>query len=69
MNNNFSNIDKNTLDAAKRGDVDAVLKNVSAEDKKKIEQTLADKDKLKQLLNSDAARALIKILGGDKKNG
>lgn len=69
MNKNFNNIDKNTLDAAKRGDIDAVLNSVSQEDKKKIEQTLADKDKLKQILNSDAARALIKILSGDKRNG
>lgn len=69
MNNNFGNIDKNTLDAARRGDVDSILKNVDVEDRKKIEQTLADKDKLKQILNSDAARAIMKILGGDKKNG
>ncbi len=69
MNNNFNNIDKNTIDAARRGDVDAVLKNVNAEDRKKIEEALADKAKLKQILSSDAAKQLIKILGGDKKNG
>lgn len=69
MNNNFNNIDKSTLDAARRGDTNAILKNLNEEDKKKIEEVLADRDKLKQILNSDTAKQLFKILGGDKKNG
>ncbi len=69
MNNNFGNIDKATIDAARRGDKDAVLKNLNTDDRQKIEQILADKNKLQQILNSDAARQLIKFLNGDKKNG
>lgn len=68
MNNNFDKIDKKTLDAARRGDTNAVLGNLNDSDRKKIEEVLADKDKLKQILNSDAAKNLMKILGG-KQNG
>lgn len=65
--NNF-NIDKSTINAARRGDKDALLKNLSDDDRKKLEETLSDKQKLQQLLNSDAAQKLMKILGG-KQNG
>ena len=69
MNNNWDKLDKATLDAAKRGDTNAVLQNLNDSDRKKIEEVLADKNKLKQILNSDTAKQLFKILGGDKKNG
>lgn len=68
MNNNFDKIDKKTLDAARRGDTNAVLGNLNDSDRKKIEEVLADKDKLKEILSSDAAKNLMKILGG-KQNG
>ncbi len=66
MNNNFDKIDKNTMDAARRGDTDAVLSGLSENDRKKVQEVLADKDKLKQILNSDMAKNLIKFLGGNK---
>ena len=69
MNNNWDKLDKATLDAAKKGDANAVLQNLNASDRKKIEEVLADQNKLKQILNSDTAKQLFKILGGDKKNG
>lgn len=69
MNNNFNNIDKSTIDAARRGDKEAVLKNLSTDDRQKLEHILSDKNKLQQILNSDTARQLIKFLNGDKKNG
>lgn len=69
MNNNFDKIDKATLDAAKRGDTEAVMSSLSDADRRKVEETLADKEKLRRILSSDAAQKLIKILGGDKKNG
>ena len=65
--NNF-NLDKDTLIAARNKDKSALLKNINAEDRKKIEEALADKEKLQQILNSDYARQLMKILGG-KQNG
>ena len=68
MNNNFGDIDKKTIDAARRGDTNAVLNNLSDTDRKKVEEILADQNKLKQILNSDAAKNLMKILGG-KQNG
>lgn len=72
MNNNFSenfsNIDKKTIEAARRGDTNAVMSGLSDADRQKVNEVLADKDKLKQLLSSDAAQNLIKILGG-KQNG
>lgn len=70
MNNDIgkkiNNIDKKTLEAAKRGDTDAVLQSLNESDRKKIEETLSDKEKLKKILNSDAAKNLMKILGGNK---
>ncbi len=68
MNNDFDKIDKNTIDAARRGDTDAVMSGLSDADRQKVKEVLADKDKLKQILNSDAAQKLMKILGG-KENG
>ena len=69
MNKNFDNLDKNTIDAAKRGDTEAILKSINPTDRKKIEEIIADKNKLDQILNSSTARQLIKFLNGDIKNG
>lgn len=70
MNNGFSkefkNIDEKTLEAAKRGDTKAVLQGLNESDRKKIEEALSDKEKLKKILSSDAAQNLIKKLGGNK---
>jgi hypothetical protein len=68
MNNNFDKLDKKTLEAARRGDTDAVMSGLSDADRQKVNEVLADKDKLKQILSSDAAQQLMKILGG-KQNG
>ena len=68
MDNNFNKIDKATLDAARRGDANALMQNLDDKDRKKVEEVLNDKDKLKQILNSPAAQNLMKILGG-KQNG
>ena len=70
MNNDIGkkikNIGKNTIEAAKCGDTDAVLQSLNESDRKKIEETLSDKEKLKKILNSDAAKNLMKILDGNK---
>ncbi len=65
MNNNFK-INKETIAAAKRGDKNTLLANLSDEEKKQLQSTLNDKEKLKNILNSDAAKQLMKILGGNK---
>ena len=68
MNNNFDKLDKKILEAARCGDTDAVMSGLSDADRKKVNEVLADKDRLKQILSSDAAQQLMKILGG-KQNG
>lgn len=68
MNNDFSKINKKTIDAARRGDTNAVMQGLSDADRQKVKDVLADKDKLQQILSSDAAQKLMKILGG-KQNG
>ncbi len=65
MNNYFNKIDKKILDAAKQGDTNKILQNLNSDDRKKIEATLADREKLNQILNSEAAQNLLKILGGN----
>ncbi|MBP3706688.1 MAG: hypothetical protein J6J13_05535 [Clostridia bacterium] len=62
-------IDKNSLDRAKSGDLDGILSSLSEEDAKKLKAALADKEKTKQLLSSDAAKALMNMLMGGKNNG
>lgn len=69
-------IDKNSLDemmkiADKNGvdkqTVDSMMKNLSDENKKKVNDILNDKEKLNKILNDKSVQALIKKLGG--KNG
>ncbi|MDO4608563.1 MAG: hypothetical protein Q4B40_05160 [Clostridia bacterium] len=67
MNNNFK-IDKDAISAAKRGDKNALLANLTEAEKQQLQATLNDKEKLQSILNSDAARRLMKILG-ETKNG
>ncbi len=66
MNNKFGKIDKETINAAKRGDRDALMATLSDDQRRQLQDTLNDKDKLKSILNSDAAQKLMKILGGNK---
>lgn len=68
MNNNFDKISKETIDAARKGDTEAVMSSLNEAERKKIQEVINDKDKLKKILSSDAAQKLMKILGG-KKNG
>ena len=62
---NLDKIDKTTLEAAKRGDTNAVFYGLNEKDRKKVKDMLSDEEKLKKLLNSDAAQKLLKILGGN----
>ena len=69
-------IDKNKLDemmkiADKNGvdkqTVDGIMKNLSEENKKKVNNILNDKDKLNQILNDKSVQELLKKFG--TKNG
>ena len=78
MNNNNQN--KNLSDDAKKilkqngidpehitnNDKNSLLKNLSAEDTKKINSLLNDKEALDRLLNSDKAKAIMNRLFGSK---
>ena len=60
-------IDKNMVENAKNGDLSGVLSSLPEEDAKKLKEALSDKEKTKQLLSSDAAKALINMFLGGKK--
>lgn len=62
-------LSKNTIEAAKKGDTNAVMQSLNEADRKKMKEILSDNEKIKNILNSEAAKNIMKILGGDKKNG
>lgn len=73
QNNNISENAKKILkekginpESIKNADANALLKNLSAEDTKKINQLLNDKEALERLLNSDKAKIIMKKLFGAK---
>jgi hypothetical protein len=81
-NNQNNNIYKNIADssggklnteaikqAAKSGNTDALIKNLSDSDKQKLNAILKDKDAMEKLLKSPQAAAIIKMLSKGKKNG
>ncbi len=57
----------NLKSAAKKGNVQDMLKNVSPEQSKQIEDILSDPEKTRQILNSPQAQALMKLFGNDGK--
>lgn len=71
-NSNYENIlgyangkiDKNSINKAKSGDTSALLDSLSPSDRKKVTEALNDKEKLREVLSSDAAQKLLKLLGG-----
>lgn len=81
MNNNF---DKNKLidaaikasggkinrDAVSKGDASSIISALSADEQQKIKSILSDPKATKNLLDSDAARAIMDFLkNGGKGNG
>ena len=54
--------------AAQTGDVNNMLKNADSNQTDKIKSVLNDPEKTKEILNSQQAQALIKLLGEDNKN-
>ena len=65
MNNPL--FDKKTLEAAKQGKTDELIKNLSDQDKQKLNAILNDKSAIESILKSPQAAAILKALGG--KNG
>lgn len=67
MDNNLNK--EAILKAAKSGNSDTLIKNLSSKDKETLNNILNDKQKLKEVLSSPQAAALLKILSGGGKNG
>ena len=55
--------------AAKSGNTDALINNLSEQDKKKLYSILNDKQAFQQVLSSPQAAALLKLFSGGDKNG
>ncbi|MBQ3887963.1 MAG: hypothetical protein VZR73_03460 [Acutalibacteraceae bacterium] len=49
-----------------KNNVEQLFKKLSEEDRKRVENILADKNKTQQILNTPQAQALIKKLMGDQ---
>ncbi|MEE1238385.1 MAG: hypothetical protein UHO61_00475 [Acutalibacteraceae bacterium] len=64
-------IDKKTLsEAAKGNNIDALLKNLSGDDREKLKNVMSDKKSMEAALNTPQAKALLKaFLKGGGKNG
>ena len=62
-------IDPKSAKGAANGDVNALIAGLSPEDKAKLNAVLSDEKATKQLLSSDAARALMKLFLSGNKNG
>ena len=68
LKNGNGKINRDAINKAKNGDTSSLLNSLSPEDRKKVNDALNDKEKLKQILSSDAAKKLLNLLGG-KNNG
>lgn len=51
---------------ANGADVDKLIKGLSPEDAKKLNQILSNKQQLNEVLNSDKAKQMMRLLFGDK---
>jgi hypothetical protein len=57
--------EKQLENAAKKGNVKDVLKNMDAKSSQQIESILSDPEKTREILNSPQAQALMKLFGGN----
>jgi len=60
-------LNKSAVESAANGDMGGIMSGLSEEDKRKLNEALSDKEKAKQLLSSDAARAILNNLFGKQK--
>lgn len=70
MNNpNQKQINDIIKNGAKKEDINKLIGSLNAEDAKKLNQLLNDKEATQQLLNRPDVKELIKKMFGDGKNG
>lgn len=55
--------------AAQKNDFSSVLKNMNANDARKIQEVLSNKEQTQRILSSPQAQNILKKLLGDQKNG
>lgn len=70
-NESGGKLDRQTLEkAAKSQNAGELVKNLSQQDKQKLENILSDKEQLKKVLESPEAKMLLKLFGktGSPKN-
>lgn len=69
-NKNFkSPLSKDVLDAAKKGNTEALKNMLSNEDKKALSDLLSNKAAMEKALNSREAKMLMNLLSKGGKNG
>ena len=59
--------DKSAVESAANGDMGGIMSGLNEADKRKLNEALSDKEKARQILSSDAAKALLNNLFGKQK--
>lgn len=62
-------IDSKAVNDATKGNMSSLINSLDAESRAKLNAALSDRDKAREILNSDAARAIINSLLGGKNDG
>ncbi|MBO4432532.1 MAG: hypothetical protein J5852_03255 [Clostridia bacterium] len=66
LNASGTKINKNALEQAKKGDIGALSAPLDEQSRKMLGEVMSDKNKMREILNSDAAKEIIKKFSGDK---
>ena len=64
-----NNVKPDTVKAAANGNLDSLINSLDKDSRDKLNQALSDKNRMQEILNSDAARAIMNSLFGGKHNG
>ena len=59
----------NAVNEAANGNMSSLINSLDADSRAQLNAALRDKEKAREILNSDAARAIINSLLGGKNNG
>ena len=62
-------IDGNAVNEAANGNMSTLINSLDADSRARLNAALRDKEKAREILNSDAARAILNSLLGGKNNG
>lgn len=62
-------IDSKAVNDAANGNMSSLINSLDADSRARLNAALSDKEKAREILNSDAARAILNSLLGGKNNG